>query len=418
MPRRAAVFLAALLALAAPYGAASELGLSAPAAVRPSAAAAPLTLAAPPAVGYPLISSAENLGITHASAGSVSLPPSAVVETSAGVQPLENAGRTDASAAALAASQVPAAASGSERGEAWSAGAGLFDGWRARGAEGLLGAAAVSAVAPSAVSGVAHAAALAPAALSVSYIVANVSSVVFPLPETYAAFRSGHAEEFPFWRAALGGAGALALGLVNAVVLDKPLWGVMHAFIGLGMIAPYFIGRWLRRRGELGPAYAAPGAAEAWSTARVWAHRLRHDAALRATLWTGAGMLAASAALYVASAAAVPAWLTAHLAAQTIADLLLGIQIAKGLMFIVVFAPDIVALARGQAVRGFSVAFTATFFVSVAAFTVWGFAAALLADPGPLREQYLVHGLRNLGEMVASGLSLLALLRARRSNRP
>ena len=58
---------------------------------------------------------------------------------------------------------------------------------------------------------------LLPAAMGASYVVASVSSVALPLPETYAAFQRGHTGSFPWARAAIGSLGTLSLGLVNGV---------------------------------------------------------------------------------------------------------------------------------------------------------------------------------------------------------
>lgn len=229
-----------------------------------------------------------------------------------------------------------------------------------------------------------------PLANTISYDAANVLSVAFPLPETYGTFRKGNAQGFPIKRAVIGSVGTLALGLLNASVLGKPLWGTMHTFIALGMIAPYVIGKALEKRGG---------------------KPLSRGAAVAATAAVGAVMLALSAGLYAGAAALIPAYLAAHLSAAAVADLLLAVQIAKGALFVGAFAPDVADLIRGRPAKGFSKAFTSIYLASVAAFTLWGFLAAAQAPAGPIRDQYIVHGLRNLAETVASGLSLIALSR-------
>ena len=257
--------------------------------------------------------------------------------------------------------------------------------------------------------------AMAPALGSVGYDLANVLSVAFPLPEAYQAFRRGHAHGFPLARAILGAVGTIALGTINAVMLGKPLWGVMHVFIGLGMIAPYVIGRALEKRGPM--HYAPPQWAVKPTLRQSLGDRLRRDRAVLATAAVAAVMLALGIGVYAAAASFVPALLAAHLTASGVAALLLGIQIAKGALFVAVFAPDVAALARGKPTRGFSTAFTAIYLASVAAFTLWGFSAAAMTAAGPIRDQYLVAGVRNLFETVASALSLWALRRAARRAR-
>ncbi|MBI3552258.1 MAG: hypothetical protein HY077_07050 [Elusimicrobia bacterium] len=234
-----------------------------------------------------------------------------------------------------------------------------------------------------------HLHSLAPVLDVASYGVANGLSVAFPMPDIYSTFRRGHAGDLPLGRALLGAAGTLALGLVNATVLGKPMWGVMHAFIALGLLAPYVIGKSLAQRGSLS-----------------------RNRALLATAGVGALMLGLSAGLYFGAAAFVPALLAAHLSAAAVAQLLLWLQLAKGAMFVAVFAPDVAALLRGQPTKGFSKLFTSIYLASVAAFTFWGFSQAAFAPAGPIREQYLVHGLRNLCEAVAAALSLAAIHRS------
>ncbi len=253
--------------------------------------------------------------------------------------------------------------------------------------------------------------AAAPFVNTLSYDAANVLSVAFPLPMAYDAFRRGNAKDFPLGRAILGAVGTLALGLVNATVLGKPLWGVMHAFIALGMLAPYVIGKSLEKRGGL-KAYEPPQNLAGASRLRLLADKVLHDPAIRATAIAGAAMLALSAGLYAGAAAFVPAFLAAHLGAAAVAKLLLGIQIAKGALFVAVFAPDVAALVRGQPTHGFSRSFTTIYLGSVAAFTAWGFLQAAASPAGAIRDQYLIHGARNLAEAVASALSLFAISRA------
>jgi hypothetical protein len=186
----------------------------------------------------------------------------------------------------------------------------------------------------------------------------------------------------------------------------------MHAFIALGMLAPYVIGKILDKKGPI-KAYQTPANLAQASRVRRLADRLIHDRALLGTAAAGLAMLAASAGLYAAAAAFIPALLAAHLSAAAVANLLLWIQIAKGALFISVFAPDVAALLRGQPTHGFSKAFTTIYLASVAAFTAWGFSQAAASPAGAIRDQYLIHGARNLAETVASALSLLAIHRAK-----
>lgn len=234
-----------------------------------------------------------------------------------------------------------------------------------------------------------HVRGLAPFLNTASYDAANFLSVAFPLPDAYAAFRRGNAQGVPLHRAILGAAGTLSLGLINATVLGKPLWGIMHTFISMGLLAPYMIGR---SRDQKGP--------------------MARGKALLATAAVGALMLAASAGLYYAAAAFVPALLAAHLSAAAVAQLLLWLQVAKGAMFVAMFAPDVADLLRGKPTHGFSKTFTAIYLASVAAFTAWGFSQAAVSPAGPIRDQYVVLGVRNLIESVASALSLIAIQRA------
>lgn len=251
-----------------------------------------------------------------------------------------------------------------------------------------------------------------------SYMAANGLSVAFPLPQVYKTYKQGHAREFPVVRAALGAFGTIALGLVNAPVLDKPFWGAMHIFVGLGMLAPYFIGKWLEKRNAPERKYIAPAAAKS-STARL-AARLKGDGALGRALLTSVPLLAASAALYAGAAAFVPGALAAALTPAASDSLLLGLQLFKAALFVAVFAPDVVALVKGRPPKGFTLGFNLVFFASVAAFAAWGFTAASVEPSGPIKDQYLVLAWRNLGEAVAASLSLAAIgrayLKSRRAN--
>ena len=410
-------------------------GLAAPAGLPGAAlppALAPATASAGPQAGASASARAQ-ASQAVVPAASASSRPSARASAEA-PRPAEPApvAASPSSAPAAPAAGAAGTAGPAEPGEpqaAWTDGAARFD-HAASSKRGSItpvssGAApALRALAPAAALGAlslplvaAHAhvslSAMAPAMGGVGYDLANVLSVAFPLPEAYSAFRRGHAHGFPIVRALIGALGTVALGTVNAVVLGKPLWGVMHVFIGVGMVAPYVIGRILERRGPLAP-YVPPQWAQKPSKLKALAHRLRRDRALLATVGVAAVMLAIAFGVYAAAAAFVPALLAAHLSAGAIADLLLGIQIAKGALFVAVFAPDVAALIKGQPTRGFSASFTTIYLASVAAFTLWGFSAAAMAAPGPIRDQYLVHGLRNLCETIASALSLWALYRARK----
>lgn len=256
----------------------------------------------------------------------------------------------------------------------------------------VLGGAAATVAAGAALAPHLHA--LAPFLNAASYDAANILSVAFPLPDAYAAFRRGNAKGVPLRRAILGAVGTLSLGLINATVLGKPLWGVMHTFISLGILAPYIIGKTLESKGPMA-----------------------RNKALLATAVVGALMLAASAGLYFGAAAVVPALLAAHMSAAAVAQLLFWLQVAKGAMFVSMFAPDIADLLRGKPTHGFSRTFTAIYLASVAAFTAWGFSQAAVSPAGPIREQYVVLGVRNLIESVASALSLVAIQRALNAKR-
>lgn len=243
-----------------------------------------------------------------------------------------------------------------------------------------------------------------------SYAAANALSVAFPMPQVYRTYREGHARGFPVVRASLGAFGTILLGMVNAPMLDKPFWGAMHIFVGLGMLAPFFIGKLLEKKGSGPRTWLAPEGKK--GLAKLWA-RAKGDGAFARTLLAAAPLLAASAALYAAAAAVVPG-LMAQLTPAASDNVLLGLQLFKAALFMAVFAPDIVALIKGKEPKGFTMAFNLVFFASVASFTAWGFTAAAAEEAGPIRDQYLVLALRNLGESVASALSIAAILRARR----
>jgi hypothetical protein len=241
---------------------------------------------------------------------------------------------------------------------------------------------------------------LVPALGQGSYLVGNALSAAMPLPDIYRALDRSRPGPPPV-RTLLGAAASMALGVVNATVLGQPLWGVIHVFVGLGMIAPLVLRRLPARAGP-GRAYVAPQGLTLVS--RV-SNRLAHDATLRRTLAWGLALGAAAAAIYALSAAAVPALLAAHLSRGAIAAVLLVLQIAKGALFGALFAIDAAALARGRGTNGFSKAFTAIFLASSLAYAAWGFILAGLSPAGTPRDQHLINGLRNLLTALASAAS-------------
>lgn len=358
---------------------------------------APVVGVSIPSLSVPALPGAPAIpGLLSASLPQVSAIPQAQIQAQA-------AGPTAQSAAPSAVEQLQAAEPTEQR-SAEAAGAQAFDGAAAKRKAELAAAAAASVALPLAAG--AHL-----GLGSTSYEAANVFSVALPFPQIYRTYAQGHARGFPAARAALGTLGALGLGLINATLLDKPMWGVMQIFVGLGMVAPYFIGRALEKT-NAGERLWKPKSGISLTSKLV--QRLRKDGAAQRSLAAGALIAALSVGLYAAAAAVVPGALTAALTPKAIDGLLLGLQLFKMALFVAVFAPDVLALIKGRQPRSFALGFNLIYLGSVVSFAVWGFSAAASSGPGPIRDQYLVLAARNVAEALASGLSLAAILRARK----
>ncbi|MFA6004372.1 MAG: hypothetical protein WC881_09920 [Elusimicrobiota bacterium] len=217
-------------------------------------------------------------------------------------------------------------------------------------------------------------------------MVGNGLGMVFALPQILKTFKDGNASGTPKWRAVVGTAASLALGLVNAPLDGQSFWGVQNLFGALTLIAPLAIGPVLAR---------GPGR---WSARAIWG-------------WTAAvslGLLAASIGMYAGAAAVMPVLLHAVFSPAGLGWLTLGIQVATGGMLLLLFVPDIVSLLKKQAPEGFTSMFSMLFFVASLAFVVWTLQQAWDAPAGSKdRIRYLVYCGQNVLYAVVSGVSYI-----------
>ena len=139
------------------------------------------------------------------------------------------------------------------------------------------------------------------------------------------------------------------LGLINAPLAERMLWGLQNIFSGLALFAPLALQFVRVRRSE---GLSARGA-------------------IAATLVVAVALLAVSAALYLAAAAGLPAVVAAVFAPSAIPWLTLGTQLAASVMLLSIFVPDIIAVAKGRAPEGFTSMVSLLFFAAMASFIIW-----------------------------------------------
>jgi len=208
-------------------------------------------------------------------------------------------------------------------------------------------------------------------------LVGNGLAIYMPIPQVQQTAKDGHSKGTPIARALLMVAASLAMGLINAPIAGNMFWGVQNIFGGLLMLAVLPIGLWLHKRGKGGLTLSKP-ADPSWSKGRLWLHHLLYDRGLHLTLGTVAVGVPLSIGMYLGAAAFVPALLASILpAAVTIPMLTLAIQALTGLMFLLMFLPDVGALLRGKPSRSFTPSFSLSFFVGSVGFVLWSLHAAL-----------------------------------------
>jgi hypothetical protein len=228
------------------------------------------------------------------------------------------------------------------------------------------------------------------------YIIGNVLAFAFAVPQIYKTFKDGGATKTPVWRAAVGASASLSLGLISAPLAKQMFWGVQNVFGGLALAAPILIGAYLARRGLKFSA--------------------RKAAALTAA--TTALLFAPSFAMYAAAAEAVPGAIASTLGAVAVGHVALGLQIATGLAFFLLFVPDIVAIVKGRAPKGFTSMFSMLFALASAGFIAWTLQMAAAAPAGSSeRVQFLIYAAQNAAYALVSLVSWYYARREERKNR-
>jgi uncharacterized protein with PQ loop repeat len=216
------------------------------------------------------------------------------------------------------------------------------------------------------------------------YVAGNVGAAIFPLVQIYETF---HGKSTPKWRAIIGAAASLALGLICAPILHKSLWGVQNIFGGITLLVPLLLGSLKGRvRGN----------------------------GLKETALISAAAVAVSAAVYFAVAATLPGLLAAAFSAAAIAKIALVVQFATSAMFLWMFLPDVVKVLRGKAAGGFSPGFNLMFFLSAVGSMVWAVPSAWIysgADQNTYRLIFAVNAIYALA-------SFLSFWFARRESKP
>lgn len=235
---------------------------------------------------------------------------------------------------------------------------------------------------------------IAPQALGTAgYWLGNALAFVFPIPQIYKTFKDGGAKGTPAWRAVVGAAASLTLGLVSAPLLGQAFWGAQNTFGGLTLLAPLILGPLLARRakGFSGKASAA------------------------LTALTAALLLVPTFALYAGAAATVPDLLASLFSPQGLCRLGLGIQVATGAMFFMLFVPDIISILKGRAPKGFTSLFSLLFFITSTAFIAWTLQMASAAPANSSeRFQFLVYAAQNAAYSIVSFVSWLFIRRQER----
>ena len=203
------------------------------------------------------------------------------------------------------------------------------------------------------------------------YWIGNGLAFVFAVPQIHKTLRIG--DRGPIGRAVIGMAVSLALGLISAPVAGQLFWGLQNVFSGLTMIAPFFVSKLLTPRGK---RYSAR---EAWGM----------------TALICAVALGASWGLYAAAAAVVPALLTAALGKAGVANLTLALQVATGVGFFALFAPDLVATLHKKAPAGFTSLVSLSFALASFGFVTWAVQAAVVAAGSAERLQFGIYAIQN-----------------------
>lgn len=228
------------------------------------------------------------------------------------------------------------------------------------------------------------------------YIVGNVLAFAFAVPQIYKTFKDGGATKTPVWRAVVGASASLSLGLVSAPLAKQMFWGVQNVFGGLALAAPILIGAYLARRGLKFSA--------------------RKAAALTAA--TTALLFAPSFAMYAVAAEAVPGAIASTLGAVAVGHVALGLQIATGLAFFLLFVPDIVAIVKGKAPKGFTSMFSMLFALASVGFIAWTLQMAAAAPAGSSeRAQFLIYAAQNAAYALVSLVSWYYARREERKSR-
>ena len=209
------------------------------------------------------------------------------------------------------------------------------------------------------------------------YWIGNFLAFLFSIPQIHKTFKDGDAKGTPAWRAAVFAAAGLLLGLISATVADKAFWGIQNVFGAVSMLAVYPAAWWLRGGAKVRP--------------------------LVGTAVVTLAALAASVGLYYGAAAIVPALLAHWMSAAAISQAMLWIQVATGALYFLLFLPDMISVARGQAPKSFTPLFSLAFFAASAGFVVWTVQAALAAVPGsPQQMQFLIYAGLNAAYAVVS----------------
>ena len=209
------------------------------------------------------------------------------------------------------------------------------------------------------------------------YWIGNFLAFLFSIPQIHKTFKDGDAKGTPAWRAAVFAAAGLLLGLVSATVADKAFWGIQNVFGAVSMLAVYPAAWWLREGAKVRP--------------------------LVGTAVVTLAALAASVGLYYRAAAIVPALLAHWMSAAAISQAMLWIQVATGALYFLLFLPDMISVARGQAPKSFTPLLSLAFFAASAGFVVWTVQAALAAVPGsPQQMQFLIYAGLNAAYAVVS----------------
>ena len=235
-------------------------------------------------------------------------------------------------------------------------------------------------------------------------LIGNGLAFYLAVPQLYQAVKDGE-DRTSASRGLLMISANLALGLVNAAVAGKLFWGVQNLFGAGVMLAAMAAGAWLKSRGKGGLATDSPSD-PSWGRWKRLTHRLAGDRALHATTLASLAIFAGSVAAFYAAAAVVPTALAALLSTQAIAALSLGIQIVTGAMYLMMFLPDILAVARGTPAKGFTPAFSLSFFLASVALFVWA-AGTAVEQPllSPEWWQFVIYAAQNAVYGVVSFVS-------------